>query len=205
MAGVKKLSSSQVFEIKVELEYTSPLVWRTFQVYDSINMLEFHRILQVVMGWMNSHLFCFEQKNLIIQEDDEDGFFEMTDRKFLSAQKTKLRKILSAKGHTCWYLYDFGDSWKHKLTLKRILSEEDVEFRIPRCIAGENACPPEDCGGIFDFEHLKQTLSDPEDENHLDILHWLDDFYPNYDPSEFSLGQINKALKIGGPHSPLWL
>lgn len=40
------------------------------------------------------------------------------------------------------YVYDFGDQWKHKVILSKILpAEENVKY--PMLVSGERACPPE--------------------------------------------------------------
>jgi hypothetical protein len=158
-------------------------------------MYELHEMLQVIMGWMNSHLFMFRQDHLVIAEecDDDDWFVG----EFRDARKTKVRDVLSSPGDQVIYEYDFGDSWEHTVMLEKIAQERGVEFSVPRCLDGENACPPEDCGGVPGFERLKEILSDPKHEEHLDMIGWLDTYYPNYDPKEFSLGQVNRILNIG--------
>jgi hypothetical protein len=45
------------------------------------------------------------------------------------------------------YVYDFGDNWKHLVTVEDIAAPASARHFMPRCIAGERACPPEDCGG----------------------------------------------------------
>jgi Plasmid pRiA4b ORF-3-like protein len=36
-----------------------------------------------------------------------------------------------------------------------------------------SACPPEDCGGVWGYEHLREVLADPADEEHEEMLQWL--------------------------------
>jgi len=179
----------------VELEHAEPRIWRSFQVYDSISMYQLHEILQVVMGWMHSHLFQFKSKELIIAEPSFGDEWENIE--FKNARKTKVAAIFKSPGDALIYQYDFGDSWYHKLRFQRVVDESERMFKVPRCMAGENACPPEDCGGFPGFEELKRVISDPENEEYESMIQWLDGYYPNYDPNEFSLGEVNKILKIG--------
>ncbi|WP_366511252.1 hypothetical protein [Mesorhizobium sp.] len=44
-------------------------------------------------------------------------------------------------------LYDFGDSWKHRLTVTGVRAG-DPEASYPRYVRGDRNAPPEDCGGI---------------------------------------------------------
>lgn len=179
----------------MELEPTAPRVWRRFLAKDSINMYQLHEILQIVMGWMHSHLFMFREEGLIIGEPSPDDDYYSAE--FKDARKTKVSEVFRKVGTAISYDYDFGDSWEHNLRLDRVVDESEIMFGVPRCIAGENACPPEDCGGFPGFDNLKMIISDPDHEEYQDMILWLDTYYPNYDPSEFSLGEVNKILKIG--------
>ena len=51
------------------------------------------------------------------------------------------------------YEYDFGDSWQHTVTLVDIL-RRDFKLTYPRCVSGERACPPEDCGGVEAYAQI---------------------------------------------------
>lgn len=54
-----------------------------------------------------------------------------------------------------------GDSWEHLLEVE---SEHTRAVDAPRArvLDAARAAPPEDCGGIFQYEHLIQHLDDPE-------------------------------------------
>ena len=54
------------------------------------------------------------------------------------------------------YVYDFGDSWVHDITVENI--DQDDELDCPICLAGKGACPPEDCGGAWGYEDLKKEI-----------------------------------------------
>src|SRR3989338_6623944 len=98
------------------------------------------------------------------------------------------------------YLYDFGDGWLHKIILEKIVTETE-NGQIPRCIAGERACPPEDCGGVWGYSGLMEIK---KDKNHPDyeerIIEWLGE---DYDHEEFKLEEINLLLK-GNKKNSLW-
>ena len=193
---IAKLDKPRILELYIELE-TTPKVWRKFLIDDSSSMYELHEIIQVVMGWMNSHLFMFRIAGLVIAEPSPNADDDWREVEFKDARRVKVSQILEKPGDTMPYEYDFGDSWDHTLRLERVVDESEVMFSVPRCVAGENACPPEDCGSFPGFENLKEVISDPENEEYERMIHWLDQYYPNYDPTEFSLGAVNKILKIG--------
>ena len=44
------------YRLKVTLLGTRPAIWRRIEVDADVTLLRFHQILQVVMGWTDSHL-----------------------------------------------------------------------------------------------------------------------------------------------------
>ena len=96
------------------------------------------------------------------------------------------------EGQTFSYSYDFGDNWQHKIVVEKILDENEVDKKIPVCIDGERACPPEDCGGVWGYEELLQIR---KDKNHPDyeerITEWLGE---DFDPEEFNVEEVNNLL-----------
>ena len=88
------------------------------------------------------------------------------------------------------YEYDFGDSWQHEIVLEKTLeSEPDVAY--PRCIDGARACPPEDVGGIWGYAEFLEAISDPNHENHDEMVEWVGG---EFDPEKFSVDEVNKEL-----------
>ena len=56
------------------------------------------------------------------------------------------------------YQYDFGDNWEHQIRVEAIITSESSSSE-PLCISGKRACPPEDCGGAWNFMAQKQHYS----------------------------------------------
>jgi hypothetical protein len=59
-------------------------------------------------------------------------------------------------------------------------------------VAGANACPPEDCGGIPGYYGLLAALVDPKHEQHEEMKEWVGDAW---DSTRFSLEDANAGLK----------
>jgi Plasmid pRiA4b ORF-3-like protein len=70
----------------------------------------------------------------------------------------------------------------------RAVAEADKIY--PACIAGEGACPPEDCGGAYGFEQLKELLAGPPSAERDEMAEWAGD---DYDPARFDLAAANAA------------
>lgn len=88
------------------------------------------------------------------------------------------------------YTYDFGDGWHHVIEIVKVL-EHDPHMNYPAYIAGENACPPEDCGGPYGFENLKKALAGKDGKQKNEALSWVKGFY---DPKTFDPNFINRYL-----------
>lgn len=170
-----------VYDITITLAETSPKVWRKVLVHDFIELNELHILIQMAMGWKNYHLFSFEINGRTYS--DAETALEMS---YLDASEALLCDVIgTAKKFS--YTYDFGDNWHHEIEVTNKL-KHDPRFKYPACIGGENACPPEGCGGPHGFDKLKQTLLDKESEERDELLTWLGGFY---DPRTFDPNFVN--------------
>ena len=64
----------------------------------------------------------------------------------------------------------------------------------PRCLAGERACPPEDCGGVWGYAELLDTLDSGASHEREELLEWLGD---DFDPDHFDPEAVNATLSPG--------
>jgi hypothetical protein len=82
----------------------------------------------------------------------------------------------------------------HEIRLEKILPPDSVTAPLT-CLAGKGACPPEDCGGAWSYAALKQTLADPADDEHKEMLEWLGlDKGSDFHPAAFSADKVNTRL-----------
>jgi hypothetical protein len=148
-----------------------------------------HHVVQTVMGWENRHLYEFTINNLRFADSrlvDED-FEDITDVKTVL-----LEDVFPQTGTTAIYLYDFGDGWKHKLELIEISNAPQNEL-LPSFVSGQNACPPEDCGGVYRYRELLEILTDTSHEEYESIVEWLG---PKFNPNKLNRIKIEKELGI---------
>lgn len=148
-----------------------------------------HEILQIVMGWENAHLFEFKFNNRRIGLiPDEEELWDIDDT-VEDSELLTLKDLEIKEGDEIIYIYDFGDSWMHRLQVEKI-TEEAVD--IPVCLGGARNCPPEDAGGIPGYIHLVEVLRDPKHPEHSEMLEWVGD---DYDPEYFDLEEVNEILQ----------
>ena len=187
--ATKKQTSADIYQIKVTLNGSKPPIWRRIQVPSDINLGKLHRILQVVMGWTDSHLHQFIMGGTYYGEPDpdyRDMGMEMRDEK-----RVKLNQLVRGEKSRLRYEYDFGDSWEHELLVEKILPPEPG-VRYPVCLKGKRACPPEDVGGVWGYPDFLEAIQNPDHSEHEDMLEWIGG---EFDPEAFDLDEVNEALR----------
>jgi len=157
---------TSIHRIKVTLLRTKPPIWRRFDIDSAATLGELHDAIQASMGWYNSHLHQFTAGGV----DYSDPLMELDD--VLDEHTVRLADVAPAKGSKLRYQYDFGDDWLHEITVEAV-REPDPATRYPVCIAGKLAGPPEDCGGVWGYDALLDTLADPESPDHDELMEWI--------------------------------
>ncbi len=180
----------RILQLKIELKEIEPKIWRRFLVSDSWSFDKLHRIIQLIMGWEDYHLFEFKFDDVRIVPPDE-GYLEENE---LDPRKTKIGQYVNKEKQKFDYVYDFGDSWEHEIVVEKIFeNESEVSYSCPYCIDGARACPREDCGGVSGYERFIEILKgneDPWGEDREGLKEWLGD----WEPERFDLSEINKRL-----------
>jgi Plasmid pRiA4b ORF-3-like protein len=180
--------TDQTYQLKISLRNVSkPPVWRRVEVPGGITLDGLHAVIQRSMGWDDGHMHVFS-----------DGWnqYGLPDRELGHADESRVRLdgLLSAPGEKLSYTYDFGDDWEHDVLLEEIRPVAP-DGTVPSCLAGKGACPPEDCGGPWGYDRLKEVLADPGDEEHEDMLDWLGlDSGSEFDPKKFAVDDVNVRL-----------
>lgn len=148
--------------LRVTLREVEPTVLRVIDVPAAITLDELHEVLQLALGWTDSHLHQFRTDSAVYSILSDDWDWEDME------EETDERGVrLSALPARFAYLYDFGDGWTH-----------DVEVLGPGgatagCVDGEGSCPPEDCGGPYGYAELLAALADPRHPEHAQMREWV--------------------------------
>jgi hypothetical protein len=185
----------EIATLRIELCDTEPMIWREVTIPVSITLKTLHDIVQVAMGWMDSHLWTFTIGNVEygLPSDDDDW----RDSPLINARTTALPDILAPRKTKIQYLYDFGDSWEHALTITgRRIGEPGQAY--PCYAGGEQNAPIDDCGGVPGFYESLDILANPNHPEYEETKAWFGD----YDPAiidqrgiEAGLNKIAKRLQ----------
>jgi len=175
-----------ILVLRVSLEDIEPRIWRRIQVPDSFTLKQLHRVIQIAMGWHDSHLHEFRiGGERYGQPDPED------EEKVSDEGTVLLRNLPFSIGGSVTYAYDFGDDWQHQVLLEEI-QKPGSEAIYPACNAGERNAPPEDVGGTVGYTEFLAAIADPNHEEHDSLLEWIGG---HFDPEAFSVPETNKRLR----------
>jgi hypothetical protein len=146
-------ASEPVLQLKVSLVGVSdPPVWRRLLVPASMRLGRLHDVIQAAMGWEDYHLHAFTANDVDYGPPDP----ELGHR---NERRVALGDVISERGDRMRYVYDFGDHWRHDVVVEKVLTAE-AGARYPICLTGKGRCPPEDCGGVWGYAELRETLAD---------------------------------------------
>ncbi|MFC1524025.1 plasmid pRiA4b ORF-3 family protein [Thermodesulfobacteriota bacterium] len=188
---IKKKAPKAAYQLKVSLLYSKPPIWRRIQVPGGMTLARLHDVIQLCMGWTDTHLHQFMIGNDFYAIPDEDD--EWGEIRTLDESKFKLCDLEADMRKHCMYEYDFGDGWEHKIKIEKVIPPDDKPAPHPILLAGARACPPEDIGGPPGYEDFLAALQDPQSEEHAEMLEWYGS--DPFDPDFFEMDEINKLLK----------
>ena len=185
VGGPSARAGQPMVQLRVALRDVEPAVWRRLMVPASLTLRELHAVIQIGLGWQDYHLHLFDVAGVLygdVQEVDADSVGD--EEVFtVGAAADTVREF--------GYEYDFGDSWNHVVEIEQTLA--GVGADTPHLLDGARACPPEDCGGPWGYQHLLEAPADPSDPEHTDLKDWLDG---EFDAEAFDLAGTNELLEL---------
>ena len=190
-----------IARLKIMLDYSKPVITRCIEVPLSSTLHTLHEAIQAVMLFENRHLFQFDVgprgHETHYGIPDPDGFMEIIDTKHAT-----LDQLIDAKIKKFTYTYDFGDDWRHTITVEAV-TPADPALAYPRFIEGAHRAPPEDVGGEPGFEHFLAVMANPAHPEHADLTRWYGDSFDLNDISEGKIAaRIAKLTKRKPPRKP---
>lgn len=182
---------NKTYQIKITLQGSKPSIWRRVVIPSDLSLPDFHKVIQTTMGWTNSHLHQFVKNRTYYSPKMEDeSLWDEEDDDDLDYSKYKVSDLLRKTKDKVKYEYDFGDDWVHVIVLEKII-DESMDINDVTCLAGENSCPPEDCGGLWGYYNMLEILKDTDHEEYEEYIDWLSD---EFDPTYFDIEEVNDML-----------
>jgi hypothetical protein len=184
--GAKKAPGGKVYALRLTVAAIQPRIWRRLLVRDTMWLSRLHEAIQVVFDWYDyqAHVFFTGEKRYGSPVDHAGTVIE-DDRDVTVAN-------LHLDEHSqLTYDYLFGEGWHVDIRVEKAVAAKK-RTACPRCVAGERAGPPEDCGGIEAYKDMLYCLKHSATDLGREWREWLG---PGYDPEKCDLVAINKALR----------
>ena len=178
--------SDSIYQLKITLKDSKPPIWRRVLVPGSFSLGKLHRVIQIAMGWTDSHLHMFDINRTFYGVPSPDDWEPVKNE-----TRFRIDKVAPPEKGKFVYEYDFGDNWIHTVAVEKILPPAP-DGKYPQCIKGKGACPPDDIGGVWGYGDFLEAIGDPEHEEHESMLEWAGG---EFDPEEFDLAEINEELR----------
>lgn len=138
-----------VLVVRAELEDHAETVYRDLQLSSDLSLEALHAVLQAAFGWEDRHLYRFSLAGdafdiraewflcpFDVEEGEDDG---------TPVDAVLVGETLQDRGDVLHYLYDYGEAWSVRLTVRSSEPLEHDEVPTPaRCLGGAGAAPPED-------------------------------------------------------------
>jgi hypothetical protein len=188
-AASRRSTPTHTYQFLVCLDDIEPKIWRRLWVPESLTLAKLDRVIQAAMGWTNSHLheFAIEGRRFGIVDPDWDQ-----EPDLLEDKRFRVGDVLGTRVQDFQYTYDFGDGWVHSVNVEQVLVAREGINTWPMCLAGANACPPEDVGGTYGYMEFRNAVRDPTHEEHEAMWRWCGG---PFDPSGFDVNAANAAIR----------
>jgi hypothetical protein len=185
-----KEKPAPIFQLKISLAFSNPLIWRRIQVPGETSLGRLHNILQLCMGWSDLHAHRFLVGKVFYAPSYGVDILEKTGER--DESEFRLAALETDMKWCFTYIYDFGDGWEHEIELEETMPG-GTDRNHPVLLAGEGACPPENVGGVPGFEEFLTIINTPRHAQHKRIAEWYG--ADHFDPAYLDMKKINTVLK----------
>jgi hypothetical protein len=185
-AGARRGRRPRILTLRLTIAAVHPPIWRRLLVRETMKLGRLHEAVQVLFGWCDyqTHVFSLGKKRCgnpvsrggLVIEDDR--LVTLADAGFSDRA-------------TVTYDYQFAEGWRVDLRVEGSAAAK-VQAVYPRCAGGARAGVPEDCGGPEAYADMLFCLKHPHTDLGREWRKWLG---PDYDPEQYNLAAINRALR----------
>lgn len=183
---IRKKEPEKVLWLYASILGCRPKIWRRLAVRETMWLSRLHDSLQIAFDWFDYQTHSFQL--------DERRYGNPLKREELTIEDDRDVTLadLEISGRARFvYGYHFGEGWMVDIQVEKVVLLEKGHG-YPRCLAGERAGPPEDCGGLEAYHDMVKSLREPESDLGREWREWVG---PDYDAEACSLEKIDKAFK----------
>ena len=177
--------------LHISIMFSDPLIWRRVQIPGTITLATLHDVIQLSMGWSDSHMHQFLVGKISYEPTSGDsGIRESTK---YDERNVKLHELEEGMHFMFSYLYDAEGGWEHDIRLEEVVPHTR-ELHHPVLLAGEQACPPEAMFDIHEYQALLDSLENPSKGASEDLSELTGE--NDFDPDFFDLTAAKDRLEV---------
>ena len=157
-----------------------------------MSLADLHLTVQHAMGWENIHPYRFEATPDIHYGVPGRTVQEGVVRPVSQSSVADLFRSMD-RGLVFRYVYDFDDSWVHRIKLMGVGEATQGEL-YPRLLDARRQCPPEDCGGHWGYRRFLRSMGFDGRHAMAESTGLAEDFFDPESVDEASLRAKVRAL-----------
>lgn len=179
--------------LHISIMFSDPLIWRRVQIPGTITLATLHDVIQLSMGWSDSHMHQFLVGK--ISYEPTSGGSGIRESTKYDERNVKLYELEEGMHFMFSYLYDSGGGWEHDIRLEEVVPHSR-ELPHPVILSGEKACPPETMSDIHEYQELLESLEDPSRGGSVNLSELTGS--SDFDPDFFDLPAVKHRLDTLG-------
>ena len=148
------MAEPRAYQFRIVLRQVSPKIWRRLQLLSSQSLADLHFAIQIAMDWTDEFQHRFVIRNHPLGISRPGGLLRFGDPRQMHLGQCEFRL-----GERFLYEYNFYDEWALEIRFEGT-STADLRLPYPRCVAGAQRAPSEDCGGPEEF--MDRWQRDPQ-------------------------------------------
>jgi hypothetical protein len=178
---------ARTVDLELELVGVHPRIWRRLRLPADASLRDLHHAIQLLFAWDDRHLHVFDVGRHEYGPRPEEEW-EREQWAGDDEGVTVAKALAEARG-PIEYWYDFGDDWH--VTIAPISTGEADAPHAAMCLEGEQAGPPEDCGGPEVYQRLidRASRGGPSGE-------WDRRLPDGFQPAAFDVRVVNQRLSL---------
>jgi hypothetical protein len=175
------------YQLRIDLDYSSPAIWRTIRVPGTLSLHSLHAILQICFGWNDDATYRFLVGKIFYGPDTID-----TSNNISNSSEVQLHELEKGMGFIFAYIYDGGNGWECEITLEEVLSAND-EVSAPQLLNAHQGRPPSSFDDIHEYQDFLRVLAESDtDRTSALAKHNLAD---TFDPAFCDIETLKRQIK----------